>query len=319
MTTLERFLVKKQPGQPTEEKRSQESLKLEPSSDLVSTIQNLKSIFPSEREETLMLLALQHQNPRDLETAVQKLLEEKSLNLFSDSWNTVKSRDKKKPEEFKPKRNRKDRKDRKNLEAARQIDAEKAQEQRRDVENRFEERKGANYQRNNRLGKNDARPVKDKYKKVQKNDGKVGREGEGERERQGDGFVKGENEDVRTGEQGSKNTYENDDGVENRVHEPAINTGYLPKLWSEISVSPPQEINEEPEIHTPPQTIPASLDPQPKPVSNQPKQLKSPEVLHQIPEEVKPNKPKTSEIGVQVDMEYGIPIIVYPYMFQRNQ
>ena len=317
MTTLERFLVKKQPGQPTEEKRSQESLKLEPSTDLFSTIQNLKSIFPSEREETLMLLALQHQNPRDLEAAVQKILEEKTFNLFSDSWNTVKSRDKKKPEEYKPQRNRKARK---NLEAARQIDAEKAQEQRRVVENRFEEKKGGNYQRNNRFGKNDARTGKDKYKKVLKDEGK----GEGDKEwdkegdRQETGFVNGENEDQRIVETGNRNGVGKEERAENRVHEPLVGTGYLPKLWSEISVSPPQEINEDREIHTPPQTIPASLDHQSKPVPIQPSQLKSAEVLVQITEETKHLKPKTSEIGVQVDMEYGIPIIVYPYMFQRN-
>jgi hypothetical protein len=96
MTSLEKFLVKRQSAKIIESSKEKEIPAIQADIELTNTISELKSIFPNESEESLMLLALQYPNRKNLEVAVQKILEESSsFKEVRDSWNVVKSRDKK--------------------------------------------------------------------------------------------------------------------------------------------------------------------------------------------------------------------------------
>ena len=107
MTSLEKFLIKRQTAKTIEDPKEKEKITPKINSELLNATEQLKSIFPNESEDSIMLLALQYPNPRDLDEAVQKILEETtSLKQVTEDWNVVKARDKKKPELNKKKYNK---------------------------------------------------------------------------------------------------------------------------------------------------------------------------------------------------------------------
>jgi hypothetical protein len=349
MTTLERFLGKK-PADLASEKKASESLKLEPSTDLVVTIKNLKSIFPEEPEETLMLLALQHQNPKDLENAVQKLLEEgNSCKSFSKTWNTIKARDK----------NNWTKNDQRNVNKGFKENFRNSQQMSR----RNEEGKRSEFWKDGKknekkykvkaqdLGKGEkSREIDGKSREI---DGKSREKDEKSREKDEKGGenrekreemkekreeirdkreeMKEKREETREKKEETKEKNEHLSGLPRQVEE-ALNgpRARLPKLWSEISVSPPQEINEN--SHFPPETIQehpipcperraekvvASAKEDPAKVAKSSESNLKAEKSSSLSAQLNPlPKVETRDFGVQVEMMPGIPIMIYPYMFK---
>lgn len=296
MTTLERFLVKKQVSKPLEELASEESQIKGPNKQLASTISELKGIFPHESEENLMLLALQNQNPRDLEVAVHRMLESgNSFEVVKQEWNTVKNRDKKKPEQtkgFGRKRYNKT------------------------VDESNEEVPG--YSRgkpNQKYSKSYKRP---------ENDYKNSRRFEDPKQVTSKSFDPS-SETQKTLEEPVQEIVQDLEPVQEILIEEPIPENKpkfegFPSLISQSwdrTQSPPQIITDLRPNH-PPASI--TVDEENKLPMEMSEKILSPTNSEHIWRENRSaaKKPETKDFGVQVEMEYGIPIIVYPYMFQRN-
>lgn len=306
MTTLERFLVKKQVSKPLEESASEEIQKKDPNSHLASTISELKGIFPNESDENLMLLALQNQNPRDLEAAVHRMLENgNAFEVVKQGWNTVKSRDKKKPEQ------KKGYKQKKNYRTVEEINEE--------VPGYSRGKPHQKYQKSNKRLENDYRGSR-KYESTKPEVSWTLENQEPKSE-----IFKPEEEQkipAHGAEQVAKSVHEKPEAptIEDKKEETKVKYDSFPSLESQPwdrTQSPPQEIREN-RISNPPASITVEEDNKlPMEMSEK---ILSPTNSESIWKENKllNKKPETKDFGVQVEMEYGIPIIVYPYMFQKK-
>ena len=296
MTTLERFLVKKPVSKPLEELAAEESQVKGPNRQLASTISELKGIFPHESEENLMLLALQNQNPRDLEVAVHRMLETgKSFEVVKQEWNTVKNRDKKKPEQTKGYGRKK---------------------YNRTVEETNEEIPG--YSRgkpNQKYSKSYKRPEND-YKNPRRVEASNPDSSK---------FVDPSTETQKSLEEQGKEEVQVFEPVQEKpLEEPVLEVkpkfegfpSLVTQPWDRTQ-SPPQEISDLRSSHPPASIIVEEENKLPMEMS---KKILSPAHSEHIWKESRSaaKKPETKDFGVQVEMEYGIPIIVYPYMFQRS-
>ncbi|OMJ77955.1 hypothetical protein SteCoe_22349 [Stentor coeruleus] len=328
MTSLEKFLVKRKVEKTTEETKVQASEGPRENTELITTISNLKNIFPEEPEDRITLLALQYKNPHELESVVQKILEEgSSLQNIAGDWSTVKSRDKKKPEPQKKKgKNR-----RRYQEAEEQV-----YEQNYSTQNKYNRDDNYYPRGSNRRG-----GYTEQYKRKDYGQEKAYYEPRKQNFIENDKKVEVPKayEAEKTPVEVQENVIEVQEKVVEIEEKPKENVfGNFPELptsyaglnnqqgfWDDVEPeNPPTEIIENKYNSNPPDTIHANEHVEenkiPKEVSEKvfsgvqsPKNLK--EEKKTQPEKI---VMKTAEVGVQVELDYGIPIIVYPYMFQRN-
>ena len=324
MTSLEKFLVKRQSAKIIESSKEKEIPAIQADIELTNTISELKSIFPNESEESLMLLALQYPNRKNLEVAVQKILEESSsFKEVRDSWNVVKSRDKKKPE---PKKKfQRDFRDKK------QFGEENEYRGKKD----YREQKGylnkGKYQKNEEI----ERKSTEKPKENEKIEGKEKNNGISESfvakaEVKEPETIVVENtslveEETKVIPKAKELDYNEFPDFSNKSHKPT--QGKWVKRESKVQNSvvetkeplfvenPPEviKIEESPPIITIPEISAEKVLSQ---SVSEPQPLGNSKVSDKLPELSQTTSKQ--DFGVQVDIDYGIPIIVYPYMFQHK-
>ena len=320
MTSLEKFLIRRQTAKTIEDPKEKEKAAPKDSSELVSTISHLKEIFPNEAAESIMLLALQYPNRHDLEAAVQKILEESgTFREITDSWNVVKSRDKKKPEPKKKTYRKKEFKE------------ENHEKGDYTAKQRYGEEK--KYHPNEkRVGYSE--PQKKKYTQVEKprvnerNNEEEKREPEPRHEEAAENKV--EIQEIRAVEENKHIDYP--ELIPNYEHKDRfVQENWGGKENNSRTVNPPKEIIEPRYSEIAPQVIISQEklveNRQVKEVSVRASQQAIPEPLpiREHPPTVIQEKaiiaqtPLKKDFGVQVELDYGIPIIVYPYMFQRHR
>jgi hypothetical protein len=321
MTSLEKFLTKRQDPKSAPDSKPQTKDLVLASNDLPATISNLKSIFPHESDESLMLLALQYQNPADLEAVVHKILEDEgNLSSFSSSWNTVKTRDKKKPEEKRKGKFKKQNKD------------ERPENKEYEEQNYGKGYKGEGYGRGQykRGVYYEARKPETRKKEP------------GGQETQAVKVETTEKVESRLENAAETVLQEERKNEEKKLEEFPRLAGSDKKVidyWSGVVdeyEQPPGEIQDNSYAHRAPEVI----IPHENSGDNKIPEEVSEKVLFQAFSEQSPkersNKPdnkgfnhekKGNEVTVsickkdaevQVDFDYGIPIIIYPYMFKRT-
>lgn len=340
MTSLEKFLVKRKVEKTTEETKVQASEGPRDNTELITTISHLKSIFPEEPEDRITLLALQYKNPHELESVVQRILEEgSSLQNIAGDWSTVKSRDKKKPEPQKKKG-----KNRRRYQEA----EEQAYEQNYSGQNKYNRDDNYYPKGSNRRGGNT-----EQYKK--KNFGQEKANYEPRKPNPIENVRQVEEPKQAEPEKATIDVQEKPMEIQEKEKEKVVEVevqekpkenvfGNFPDLpqsygglkgqqgfWDEIEPgfeNPPAEIKENKYSSNPPDTIHANehVEEYKRPQEVSEKVLSSNIPGVQSPKNIREEKKsqpekvvkKTAEVGVQVELDYGIPIIVYPYMFQRN-
>lgn len=335
MTTLERYLVKKQVPKSSEESKQEEVQKLGPKTELVSTLSYLKGIFVNESDHDLTLLALQHPDPRDLEEVVQRILESgKALQEFKDAWNTVKSRDKKKPD---PRKDYKKKRFHNRVEEENEAIPGYNAGRKRNQNRKNEERRPETYTRAPR------QELKSEAQELCSN----------VTQRSETSLAQIENsahdEKFRTEVEDSSKSYEETKKASEDPHHsandlkpaspPASSVPSAPVAHQVHPVhpvhpapqpTPPQDfpslVSSKDWPQTPPQVINTNKYPNPPSVIEEEKENKLPaEMSEKIlspassahPWPQYRQRPETRDFGVQVEMEYGIPIVVYPYMFRK--
>lgn len=284
MTSLEKFLVRRQTAKTIEDPKEKSKSGPKENNELVSTISHLKSIFPDEAEESIMLLALQYPNSHDLEVAVHKILEESgSFREVTDNWNVVKSRDKKKPE---PKK--------------------------RNYKKREERYENQNY------------PVKKPYKEESAYENTAGYSEPPKKKYVPAKAPEKKAEEVKVASPEVEEIKEIVEEKKNYGEFPELVKGYEPKIGFDQDVW-----GNKPNTSIAPNEIryseiaPEVIFSQETMVGKQGSK-ESAEKPHVYVEKVNsPTKEAKnvlkSDFSVQVNLDYGIPIIVYPYMFQRNR
>ena len=286
----------------------------------------------------MTLLALQHPDPRDLEEVVQRILESgKALQGFKDAWSTVKSRDKKKPD-------------------ARKDYKKKRFHNRVEDENEAIPGYNAGRKRNQNRKNEERRP--DIHNRAPRQDFKseVQEQCSNVTQRSETSLVQIENsvndERFRTEvEDNSKSLEETKKSTQEPHHsandsKPAISppnhstSSANPSVLSPPSAPaihpapqsrPPEDfpslVSSQDWAQTPPQVINTSKYPNPPSVIEEEKENKLPaEISEKVlspassahPWTQFRQRPETRDFGVQVEMEHGIPIVVYPYMFRKG-
>ena len=320
MTSLEKFLIRRQTAKTIEDPKEKEKAAPKDSSELVSTISHLKEIFPNEAAESIMLLALQYPNRHDLEAAVQKILEESgTFREITDSWNVVKSRNKKKPEP-KKKNYRK-----------REYKEENHEKGDYSAKQRYGEEK--KYSANEKsIGYSE--PQKKKYSQVEKpkaNERNIEEEKkEPEHVHEQEVENKVEVEEIKATEENKyidfpelvpnyehkdRFVQENWGGKENNSHAVNPPKEIIEPRYSEIApqtIIPQEKLVENRQVKEVSVRVSQQAIPEPSPIREHP-----PTVIQE--KAIIAQAPPKKDFGVQVELDYGIPIIVYPYMFQRHR
>lgn len=323
MATLERFLVKKQVIKSAEESKQEEIPKQGLKTEIASTLNYLKGIFINESDHELTLLALQHPDPRDLEEVVQRILDSgKALQDFKDAWSTVKPRDKKKPESQK---NYKNKRFQNRVEQENEAIPGYNVVRKRNKNHKNEERRPERPSRPEPGPKVHQRPDTslDRLEKSADEDSSI---------------LKAE-ENSRSIEETKKNTEEsrhtiNDSKALSKPAMPSIpsissnpsNPSIPPHKPTEPQPDFPSLVSDSSWAQTPPQVINTHKTPNPPAIIEDEKQSKLPaHISEKILSPSSPGrawaqfqqKPETRDFAVQVEMDLGVPIIVYPYMCRQ--
>ncbi|OMJ68433.1 hypothetical protein SteCoe_34124 [Stentor coeruleus] len=327
MTSLEKFLVKRKVEKTTEETKVQASEGPRDNTELITTISHLKNIFPEEPEDRITLLALQYKNPQELESVVQRILEDgSSLQNIAGDWSVVKSRDKKKPEPQKKKgKNRR----------RYQETEEQVYEQNYSGQNKYN-RDDYYYPR----GSNRRGGYTEQYKKKDFNQEKANYEPRKQNpiENIKQVEVPKPAETDKTLVEPQEEVVQIQEKVVEAEEKPKENVfGNFPELpqsyeglnkqqgfWDDVDPEDPSSQNKGNKYSlNPPDTIHANEHVEenkiPQEISGQIHGVQSPvNIVEEKKTQPEKAVKKTAEVGVQVELDYGIPIIVYPYMFQRN-
>jgi hypothetical protein len=305
MTSLEKFLVKRQTGKTIENPKETQKGIPAASQDLLNATAGLKAIFPHDSDENIMLLALQFPNQLELEEEVNKILSNNwTLKQVTENWNTVKPRDKKKPEQKKKKNNKKEYSEENNYNEYKEYKAQsKVYYDSRSGKNygntNYKPKQAEFYDKNKPRVENNKTQVFEENKiieeekktlvEVEKNEPVV------EKQVKFDDFPGIKEENYTVDAVPSQNYFENIDPKPAPVLEYAEPPSYINISQEEVII---------------PRELPQAPNEEPVPIVK--KSSENSSVLSQT------TLKKDFGVQVNIEIEYGIPIIIYPYMFQRN-